>query len=274
MIQDTHRKKSAARPVRIQPAGIEPSKRTRVTARQGKILAAIVREYTNTCEPVGSESLESAYGFGFSAPTIRNEMRALERAGLIKQPHTSAGRIPTDAGYRYFITELMKHVELTAREQAKLKQQIHELKQQHYELGRTITRLIADSTKSAAFAVLPEASSVAGFSNLVASDLGTEHIRAVAGFLDNLDHQSRALAQVRGGSMQTYIGRESPIPISEDVSMIVCPVELPSGERGMVGIVGSKRMKYGRNMSLLEYVSKLISGGAALSTLAIFLMQK
>src|SRR3989338_10503657 len=91
-----------------------------VTARQAKILAAIVKEYTNKSEPVGSEMLEHEYEFGLSSATIRNEMKALERAGLIAQPYTSAGRVPPDVGDRYFITQLMKHVELSSREQQRL----------------------------------------------------------------------------------------------------------------------------------------------------------
>ena len=74
-----------------------------ITPRQAKILAAIVREYSNTPEPVSSEDISVKYRLDISSATIRNEMMALERNGYIQQPHTSSGRVPTDFGYRYFV---------------------------------------------------------------------------------------------------------------------------------------------------------------------------
>lgn len=71
--------------------------------RKAAILTAIVREYVRNAEPVGSKRIVETYDLGVSAATVRNEMAALEEAGYIAQPHTSAGRVPTDLGYRYFV---------------------------------------------------------------------------------------------------------------------------------------------------------------------------
>ncbi|HLC45222.1 MAG: hypothetical protein A2722_00840 [Candidatus Doudnabacteria bacterium RIFCSPHIGHO2_01_FULL_50_11] len=231
-----------------------------VTARQAKILAAIVKEYTNKSEPVGSEMLEHEYEFGLSSATIRNEMKALERAGLIAQPYTSAGRVPTDVGYRYFITQLMKHVELSSREQQRLQAEIRKLQEQYHALGQSIARLLADSSNSAAFALLPEATATSGFGNIVSSGLGQDNLQSVADFLDNLDQKRKVLLPKHAGGTKTFIGADSPVRLSRDVSMIVSQVKLPDGKKGLVGIIGSKRMKYAKNISLLEYVSKLLSG--------------
>ncbi|MGH3443572.1 MAG: heat-inducible transcriptional repressor HrcA [Nitriliruptorales bacterium] len=75
-------------------------------ARKAAVLTAIVREYVQTAEPVGSKRIVDAYELGVSAATVRNEMSALEESGHIAQPHTSAGRVPTDKGYRYFVDAL------------------------------------------------------------------------------------------------------------------------------------------------------------------------
>ena len=75
-------------------------------SRQLEILRAIVEEYVATEEPVGSKSIADRHGIGVSAATIRNEMAILEEEGLITQPHTSAGRIPTDKGYRLFVDRI------------------------------------------------------------------------------------------------------------------------------------------------------------------------
>lgn len=75
--------------------------------RKEKILAAIVTDFIDTAEPVGSRTISKKYDIGFSSATIRNEMSDLEEMGYIVQPHTSAGRIPTDVGYRYYVDRLM-----------------------------------------------------------------------------------------------------------------------------------------------------------------------
>ena len=74
--------------------------------RQLEILRAIVDEYVATEEPVGSKVIAEKHGLGVSPATIRNDMAVLEDAGLIKQPHTSAGRIPTNSGYRMFVDKI------------------------------------------------------------------------------------------------------------------------------------------------------------------------
>src|SRR3989344_8465536 len=84
-------------------------------SRQALILAAVIREYINTGHPVGSKELAQSYDLGASPATIRSEMARLEKEGYLVQPHTSAGRVPTDKGYKVFVQELMKHFELSER---------------------------------------------------------------------------------------------------------------------------------------------------------------
>ena len=77
--------------------------------RQASVLRAIVEEYVETAQPVGSQTVARASDLGVSSATIRNDMTVLEREGYIAQPHTSAGRIPTDQGYRYFVDHFTQH---------------------------------------------------------------------------------------------------------------------------------------------------------------------
>ena len=87
-----------------------------MSSRRLEILRAIVDEYVSTQEPVGSKSIADHHGLGISPATIRNEMAVLEEEGLITQPHTSAGRIPTDLGYRTFVDQLASVKPLSAPE--------------------------------------------------------------------------------------------------------------------------------------------------------------
>ena len=84
--------------------------------RKSKILGVIVRQYIETGEPVGSKTLLNFLDFSVSSATVRNEMASLSEMGYLVQPHTSAGRIPTQSGYRYYLDHLIEPVELSSRE--------------------------------------------------------------------------------------------------------------------------------------------------------------
>jgi heat-inducible transcriptional repressor len=86
----------------------------RLSERQEQLLRLIVHEYVSSGRAVGSKMLVESYQLSVSSATIRNEMGELERAGLIDQPHTSAGRVPTDRGYRYYIERLIGEPRLSS----------------------------------------------------------------------------------------------------------------------------------------------------------------
>jgi heat-inducible transcriptional repressor len=88
-----------------------------LTERTQKILAYVVQEYVETAQPVGSETLVRKRGLRVSSATIRNELAELEEMGYLTHPHTSAGRVPTEKGYRYFVESLMEEFELPPVEQ-------------------------------------------------------------------------------------------------------------------------------------------------------------
>ena len=94
--------------------------------RKIKILEAIINDYVATAEPIGSRTIAKKYNLGISSATIRNEMSDLEELGLIVQPHTSAGRVPSDKGYRLYVDHLMHSRELTGDEAKMLKEVINQ----------------------------------------------------------------------------------------------------------------------------------------------------
>ncbi len=232
-----------------------------ITQRQAKILAAIVKDYSATGQPVGSVELSEKYGFSVSAATIRNEMQALEKSGYIYQPHTSAGRIPTDEGFRFFINKLMKHLELSRLEQQKLNADLRDLQRQYIELGKSLTKLLAREADGAAFALLPGNASTTGLSNVIDENVSTAEVKEIARFLDDVSEYGSMLAKKDLQEVKAFIGREAPVPLAKDFSLVVTRVNLPRGEKGVIGIIGPKRMKYARNISLLEYVKKMLASG-------------
>lgn len=235
-----------------------------ITNRQAKILAAIVKEHCNTCKAVGSKELAEKYDFGLSAPSIRNEMQRLEKAGYIKQRHTSSGRVPTDKGYRYFVNQLMERFKLSVEEQNRLKKELLKLQMMHVELGRRIAKLLSESTQAASFAIFPEEISAVGLSNILDNPaLPAGDAKEIAEFFDHIDEYAEKIVQDYGEetSPKTFIGKELELSKHSDYSMIISGLKLPGGKRGVIGLIGPKTMKYEKNLSLMEFIAKLLSGG-------------
>ncbi len=126
-------------------------------SRQLEILRAIVEEYVATQEPVGSRAISEKHSLGISPATIRNEMVLLEEAGLITQPHTSAGRIPTDKGYRLFVDKLAKVKPLSTPERRAIETFLEGAHDLDDVVMRTV-RLLAQVTKQVAVVQYPSIS--------------------------------------------------------------------------------------------------------------------
>ena len=236
-----------------------------ISPRQAKILAAIVKEYCETSEPVASKELVEKYGFDISGATVRNEMQVLEKSGFITHPHTSAGRIPTDKGFRYFVNVLMEKVRLSAKEQERLRREVLKLQAANVEITRRLARLMTEVSGSASFALFPEDSSAVGISKLLENPKLTQaDAKAVADFFDNIDERAPELLKEYGEARETkaVIGgevKEVSLAQNSDYSMIVSGLKLPSGKKGVLGLIGPKNMQYEKNLSIMEYISKLLS---------------
>lgn len=238
--------------------------------RQKKIFAGIVELYTESAVPVGSQALLERYGFDVSPATVRSDMAALEKAGYLYQPHTSAGRIPTDIGYRYFVEEVMPDEDMSVADQKKLKQELLELRAKHARLGRSTTKLL--SALSGNLAVM-------GLDRDEVYDFGMKELLEKQEFqeldemcrlveaLDTLDEKfDLILRKVADGETHIFIGKENPIKGIDNCSMVVAPYEGKDG-RGILAIIGPKHMQYAKNKSLLEHMKKLLGSSLILFVL-------
>src|SRR3990172_1739078 len=128
-----------------------------LSERQQTILGLIVHEYIETGEPIGSQTLLSRFGLGISTATIRNEMAALTRAGLLRQPHTSGGRSPTEDGYRYFVKGLLGETELPSDEKRLISHQFYQARADVDEWMRLAASVLAQQSQAAAVVTAPHA---------------------------------------------------------------------------------------------------------------------
>jgi heat-inducible transcriptional repressor len=120
--------------------------------RSESILRAVIEEYVSTAVPVGSQALVSRYGLGVSSATVRNILADLEANGLLTHPHTSAGRIPTDAGYRYFVESVAESSHLPAVEQLMIRHQFGQVQHASEQWFRLAATTLAASNRAAGLA--------------------------------------------------------------------------------------------------------------------------
>ncbi|GHO43525.1 heat-inducible transcription repressor HrcA [Ktedonospora formicarum] len=128
---------------------------TPLSQRKQQILRALVEEYIHMATPVASETLVRKYGLKFSSATVRHELAGLEEANLIYQPHTSAGRVPTDLGYRYFVEHLMRESALSLDEQRLIRHQFYQVQDQLDQWVRLTASVMARLLHSAAIMTPP-----------------------------------------------------------------------------------------------------------------------
>lgn len=124
--------------------------------RKAYILATVVYEYIATAEPVGSQVLTQKYNLGISSATVRNEMAELEASGYLTQPHTSAGRIPSDAGYRTYVDQLMQPEELNQSERRRIRDELSDATRELDEIIDHTTRLLGRLSNNLAFVTKPQ----------------------------------------------------------------------------------------------------------------------
>ena len=129
---------------------------TELTERRKEILAIIVRKYISTAAPIGSATIADVHDLGVSAATIRNEMAALEESGYLTHPHTSAGRVPTTLGYRYFTEQLMETGSLQPHEKRMIRQKLRTVDWEPEAWMRLSASVLAQVARSASLITAPK----------------------------------------------------------------------------------------------------------------------
>lgn len=220
-----------------------------MTQRQARILASIIREYAETAEPVGSLAL--AEKFELSSATLRSEMAELERQNYIYQPHTSAGRVPTDKGYRYFVNNLTA-TPPRARMVQTLEKRVGSLRDRTDSAIKMATETLSDLTDNTAFATLSDTVYFHGLHQLFSQPEFVDQLRAAqaARFLDEMSEWlfGREVAD----QLRVYIGHENPFLRSSGMTMIVSRFESPYSCDSYIGIVGPTRQNYDKVTGLVR----------------------
>ena len=236
-----------------------------MTQRQAKLLQAIIEQYAEVAAPVGSITLAKL--FGVSSATVRAEMARLEELGYIAQPHTSAGRIPTDKGYRFYVnsltngsgSETAEMPRLTDRSAQAIDARVATHASRTDRAIRSAVDSLVELTHNLGLATIGDQLYMSGMGNLFSQPefaSNPHNVQQVARLLDNLEPWLREAAP--NEPLNVFIGAENPIGKSSQASLIISRFRSPYSDNSYIGVLGPTRQDYARVMRLVRHTGAML----------------
>ncbi len=230
-----------------------------LSKRQEEVLTAIVEAYAEVASPVGSVNLAKI--FNVSSATIRNEMSALEKLGYIEQPHTSAGRIPTDKGYRFYVNEVQSSLPTAVGPVDRNARAINTRVNSAGEIDQAIrsaVRSLVEITHNVGLATIGDSLYVRGFANLFSQPefMRPGTVQQVARLLDNLEPWLRETSP--NEPLNVFIGQENPVGKSSQSSLIISRYSSPYSDKSYIGVLGPTRQDYKSVMNLVSHAGQTL----------------
>lgn len=233
-----------------------------LTDRQTQVLKALIDEYISSAEPVGSLSLEKKYDLGVSPATIRNEMANLTTNGYLRQPHTSAGRVPTPMAMKFYINQLMEEKQISLAEEIKAKNDVDH-SDSFDKVMSYATRSLANQTGSLAVGATNGGSMWShGHANVFNSHEFFNH-QVCQSIFSILDEQSRLeelfFTHLTGSNpIEVLFGEETGWDYFEPVGIVAARFT-SNQKQGAIGIIGPYRLNYSQVIPLVRYFGELIN---------------
>ncbi len=232
-----------------------------LSKRQTEILKAITEEYIESASPVGSGSLVEKYKLSCSPATVRNEMVRLTEQGFLQKPHTSAGRIPTPMGLRYYISNLMKEQDVPVLQEVAIRQRLWQERFEFEKLLHQAALALADVTSQLALALSSEGHlAYAGAVKILEYPefYDIEVTRTVLNLLDHHDLLQELFAKaVSDADVHILLGEETELENFRPCGVVFSRFD--SGKHsGTISVLGPSRMKFDKIVPVVRYFGKLL----------------
>jgi transcriptional regulator of heat shock response len=233
-----------------------------LTARQAQILKALIDEYIESAEPIGSEVLEKKFNLGVSSATIRSEMAKLTKIGYLKQPHTSSGRVPTPKAMKFYIDQLMEEKQMSLTDEVKAKEEVWDVRDDLDKLMEEATQALAEKTKALSVSALDDGRTWrAGLANVFINPEFSD-IRMCANLFSFIEETRRInelfFNRLIGASpIEVLFGEELGWPELAPMGIITTHFNA-KGHQGVLGVVGPTRLSYSTIIPVLRYFGNLI----------------
>jgi len=242
------------------------AKHSDMQVRKDRILAIVVGRYIKTVSPVGSQYITEEYDLDVSPATVRNILADLEDEGYLTHPHTSAGRMPTQQGYRYYVDHLMNEIQLLEEEKKRITQEHKRHVNQLEELLEKTSQVISDLTQYTSIVSLDDGDGhkhrfvCKGTSYVVGYTESTDIIKmqAILRILEEKERIMELINRTLEKKIEIYIGHEMALKDMESCSLAISHFE-KDGMKGRIAVLGPTRMQYDRVVSTLEYISQILS---------------
>jgi heat-inducible transcriptional repressor len=231
-----------------------------VTQRQGDILNAIVKEYIVSAKPTSSQMLEKKHGFLVCPATIRNEMQKLTELGFLYQPHTSAGRIPTDKGYRFFVDSILEKGISEFKDLVKIQDALMSETADVFRFVSNLSKVLASNSSNLATVHMPDSDFFwkEGWEQILKEPEFTEK-DLVSSFAKLVQLFEKEIGEFDINSdIKIFIGRENPFSQDENFTIIATECRFPKRKKGVISLLGPTRMAYERNISLINSLVKIL----------------
>lgn len=231
-----------------------------LTQRQINILKNIVKDYIDTAESVGSETLEKKHDLGVSPATIRNEMAEMEKLGYLVKSHISSGRVPTSKALKLYVDELMKEKELSIAEQVEVKDKVWDLRENESKFLKEITRALAGKTRALAVSVTDEHDMFsAGYPYILEMPefFDIDVTRNLLSILDESDLFDNIIIRIEK-EFGIFLGDEFESEIFKPYSFVFSRFITKRNHGGSIGIVGPQRLHYDNIVPVVKYFGDLI----------------
>lgn len=232
--------------------------------RQKSILKAAIEGHIKTAHPIASQEIVRNFKLGLSPATIRNEMLALDELGYLKQPHTSAGRVPTDQGYRFFVDNLISEVFLSEKETQLINETFSIENEEKFikEFGGIVSEISSMFTMVGTFE--EDLFYETGFSKIMGEPefYNQKDLKTFGQLVDFLGEEMLNFFHDEIYNLDGYegekilIGDENPLKEARSYSMILSSWQHPQGFRGFFTMLGPKRTNYSKHKAVINNIKK------------------
>ena len=227
-----------------------------ITKRQEEILKAVIKEFMNSADEVGSLSLLEKYDLGVSSATIRNEMAKLMELGLLEKTHISSGRYPTDQALRLYVRDVLGSCSLNPLISVEIRQGIFRERFSREAVLNSILKIVSEETESIAFIIIDSMSRYWGVSQLFKYEelREWEKLQRIVNILEDANFLNKMMEKYSGSGVSLVIGEESGIKDLEECSIAFTRLPFWDTSNAHIGVIGSKRMEYAKVVPALREV--------------------
>jgi transcriptional regulator of heat shock response len=237
-----------------------------LSIRQAKLLFALIKEYCENGETIGSKELKEKYGFEFSSATIRNELVLLRELGYLYQPFINGPSCPTEKSYKLFVNQLIAGLGQANKNQKELHAKIIELQEKQENMNKEIAKLLSSQTDTLSFSLTKDNESIAGMKHLLTSDPKVTPISDVLNFLDNIETHKQMLLgdgnestkSKKGKEFKTIFGSENTeLQLGQGYTLLATDI-MVNNEKTVIGIISPTHLLANvKKLQTMESISEM-----------------